>query len=97
MTSTPLAEGTPDTPARRWSDKAPANGGHDGQPTGLIRPVRETYMHKTCLGATTISRATAETIARDPALFRDAYCAICGEHFQVSEFLWTGTTIKVGT
>jgi hypothetical protein len=44
--------------------------------------------------------ALAETYARDPAFYGATYCAGCGRHRPVGpdgEFVWDGTTEKVGT
>ena len=41
-----------------------------------------------------------ETYARDPAFYSGTFCVACGNHFPVGEhgeFVWDGTTEKVGT
>lgn len=55
---------------------------------GFARPVREKYMHTTCLGVTTIPTEIAETFARDPKFYNGTFCATCKEHFPLSEFKW---------
>jgi hypothetical protein len=67
---------------------------------GFVRPVRRSYVHETCGGLTTMGLALAETYARDPKFYGATYCAICGKHRPVGadgEFIWDGTTEKVGT
>lgn len=61
---------------------------------GFVRPVRRTYVHKTCGVATTMSQPIAETYARDPKFYGATYCVGCQKHLPVSEFLWDdGTTV----
>lgn len=67
---------------------------------GFVRPVRQGYVHSTCGTLTTMGRALAETYARDPKFYSGTFCAGCGKHFPVGEdgeFVWDGTTEKVGT
>jgi hypothetical protein len=67
---------------------------------GFVRPVRKTYVHEPCGGKTTMGYALAETYARDPHFYGGTYCAHCGSHYPVGEhgeFVWDGTTEKVGT
>jgi hypothetical protein len=67
---------------------------------GFVRPVRRTYIHDRCGGATTMGLALAETYARNPSFYGGTFCAICGAHFPVGEhgeFTWDGTSDKVGT
>lgn len=67
---------------------------------GFVRPVRKTYIHERCGGATTMSRAIAETYAVDPKAYGRTFCVHCGSHFPVGEngeFVWDGTQEKVGT
>ncbi len=67
---------------------------------GFVRPVRKTYIHLTCGGATTMGTALAETYARDPGFYGGTMCVHCHEHFPVGaagEFVWDGTDLKVGT
>lgn len=55
---------------------------------------------KGCGTVTTMSVSLAETYARDPGFYGGTYCAGCKTHFPVGEdgeFVWAGTTIKVGT
>ena len=64
---------------------------------GFVRPVRRTYVHRTCGGATTMGLALAETYARDPKFYGGTYCATCGTHFPVAQFTWDGTDEVVGS
>lgn len=67
---------------------------------GFVRPVRRSYTHLECGAVTIMAEALAETYARDPHFYRGTFCAGCRMHFPVGlhgEFVWTGTTEKVGT
>ena len=68
---------------------------------GFVRPVRRTYVHTVCGGATTMGVAIAETYAREPGFYGGTYCATCRGHFPVGEagaFVWDdGSGQKVGT
>lgn len=64
---------------------------------GFVRKVRQSYVHKTCGGLTTMSRAIAETYAREPKFYGYTYCVHCQKHLPVSEFLWDGTSEEVGS
>lgn len=55
---------------------------------GFVRPVRDTYVHSLCGVATKMSRAIAETYARDPEYYGATYCVGCRKHLPVSEFTW---------
>ena len=49
-------------------------------------------------GSTTIMNiGFAETYARNPSFYGSTFCANCGKHFPVGEFVWDGTVEKVGT
>lgn len=67
---------------------------------GFVRPVRSAYRHLTCNTITTMSRALAETYARDPKFYGGTFCVLCQDHYPVGEngeFVWDGTEEKVGT
>lgn len=64
---------------------------------GFIRPVRRSYQHNKCKAVTTMSRDLAETYARDPKFYSGTYCSMCANHFDVSQFVWAGTTEQVGS
>jgi hypothetical protein len=53
-----------------------------------------------CGQVTTMGRAIAETYARDPHYYGSTFCATCGVHLlvgEMGEFVWTGSTERVGT
>ena len=67
---------------------------------GFVRPVRRAYKHLKCGVVTTMGQTLAETYARDPAFYSGTFCCGCGTHFpvgQAGEFVWDGTSEKVGT
>jgi hypothetical protein len=67
---------------------------------GLVRPVRRSYKHLKCGVVTIMGQTLAETYARDPGFYSGTFCCGCGEHFLVGadgEFVWDGSTEKVGT
>ena len=58
---------------------------------GFVRPVRDAYRHSNCGAITTMSRAIAETYARDPGFYSGTFCTTCRSHFPVGdhgEFTW---------
>jgi hypothetical protein len=66
---------------------------------GFVRPVRDTYRHLTCGTVTTMSRAIAETYARNPSFYGATFCCGCSMHRPVGEqgeFVWLNGS-KVGT
>lgn len=86
----------------------PATGQHESywvlseeeRAKGFVRPVRRSYKHEKCGAVTTMGIAIAETYARNPAFYGSTFCATCGYHYPVGEdgeFVWDGTTEKVGT
>lgn len=67
---------------------------------GFVRPVRRAYKHLKCGCVTTMGQSLAETYARNPAFYSGTFCVGCGSHFPVGadgEFVWDGSTEKVGT
>lgn len=67
---------------------------------GFVRPVRRSYVHLKCGTLTTMSQTIAETYARDPYFYSGTFCCGCRAHFPVGEdgeFVWDGTSQKVGT
>jgi hypothetical protein len=50
-----------------------------------------------CGAVTTMGRALAETYARDPQFYGATYCAGCGLHKPVSEFVWVDDGSVVGS
>lgn len=64
---------------------------------GFVRPVRNSYVHLTCGVVTRMAVPLAETYARDPAFYGATFCCACRAHFPVREFLWDGTSERVGS
>jgi hypothetical protein len=64
---------------------------------GYVRPVRYSYVHKTCGVCTSMSDALSETYARNPKFYGYTFCVGRKNHFPVSEFLWDGTDEEVGS
>lgn len=53
-----------------------------------------------CGVVTTMGQTLAETYARDPSFYSGTFCCGCRDHFPVGEkgeFVWDGTTERVGT
>jgi hypothetical protein len=71
----------------------------EARAAGFVRPVRKSYVHTTCGGATTMGTAIAETYARNPKFYGSTYCVHCRMHRPVGEdgeFVWDDGS-KVGT
>jgi hypothetical protein len=64
---------------------------------GFVRPVRRSYRHMTCNSVTSMGLALAETYARDPGFYSGTFCCQCQKHFPLDQFVWEGTTEKVGS
>lgn len=103
---TTLTDGSPVTADHREID--PATGmqkayvvlSDEERAKGFVRPVRRTYTHLTCSSETTMGQSLAETYARDPSFYSGTFCVGCRNHFPVGpegEFVWTGTSEKVGS
>lgn len=102
-----LADGTPVTPDHReirpdgtGMQKAYVVLTDEERAKGFVRPVRLSYVHQKCGVVTTMAQRIAETYARDPAFYGGTFCVGCCRHFPVGEtgdFVWDGTTEKVGT
>lgn len=103
-----LSDGTQIYPEHRRiiesGDKAGQQEGYvvlaeEERAKGFVRPVRRTYTHLKCGSDTTMGQTLAETYARDPYFYSGTFCCACGTHFPVGadgEFVWRGTTEKVG-
>lgn len=50
-----------------------------------------------CGKSTTMGNALAETYARDPKFYGATFCVHCAAHFPVDQFIWAGTTERVGS
>jgi hypothetical protein len=64
---------------------------------GFVRPVRRSYIHKTCHSLTTMGTALAETYARDPQFYSGTFCCNCAAHFPLDQFVWEGTDEILGS
>lgn len=64
---------------------------------GFVRPVRDSYKHKTCGDITSMGLALAETYARDPTFYSGTFCSTCRAHFPLDQFVWAGTSEQLGT
>ncbi|WP_242137336.1 hypothetical protein [Sphingomonas sp. TREG-RG-20F-R18-01] len=106
MSDTTLTDGSPVTPDHR--DINPATGMQKGyvvlsaneRAKGFVEPVRRAYVHEKCGVVTNMGLALAETYARDPFFYSGTFCAGCEAHFPVGDggqFVWDGTSQKVGT
>jgi hypothetical protein len=106
MIKTTLTDGSPVTPDHREID--PSTGqqkayvvlSQEERAKGFVRPVRRSYVHEKCGATTTMGQALAETYARDPSFYSGTFCSTCRAHFPVGaagEFVWAGTSEKVGT
>ena len=52
---------------------------------------------KGCRTVTIMGDALAETYARDPAFYGATFCCGCSKHLPIGEFVWDGTTERVGS
>lgn len=50
-----------------------------------------------CGSTTTMGIEIAETYARDPYFYGYTFCVGCNKHLPVEEFVWEGTSEKVGS
>ena len=50
-----------------------------------------------CGTVTTMGPAIAETYARQPHFYGATYCCMCSKHLPVEEFVWEGTSERVGS
>ena len=50
-----------------------------------------------CGTLTTMGRALSETYARNPEFYGATFCCGCNKHLPVDEFIWAGTSEKVGS
>ena len=55
---------------------------------GFVKPVRNSYRHKTCGTETRMGRKLAETYARDPYFYGATFCCGCNVHRALAEFTW---------
>lgn len=72
----------------------------EGRAKGYVEPYRESYIHETCGGLTRMPGSCAETYAVQPEYYGSTFCCHCGGYFPVGpdgQFVWDGSTQKVGT
>jgi hypothetical protein len=50
-----------------------------------------------CKVKTVMGRAISETYARDPRFYGATFCVGCNVHLPVAEFVWDGTSDRVGS
>lgn len=60
---------------------------------GFVRPFRDRYQHVACDRVTVMSKAIAETYARDPTFYGSTFCVHCSKHLPVAEFRWLDGTV----
>lgn len=90
----PPEDGQWDGPAPQPID--PSTGQHgdhyvlpaEERAKGFLRPVRRSYVHKTCGSVTSMPQAIAETYARDPSYYGLTFCCKCRDYLPVSQFVW---------
>jgi len=98
-----MIDGSPVTPDHREID--PVTGMQKGyvvlseeeRAKGFVRPVRTNYVHLPCGKETFMARALAETYARDPKFYSGTFCVHCKAHFDLAEFVWSGTEETLGS
>ena len=88
-----LTDGSPVTPDHRelepdGQQKAYVVLSAAERAKGFVRPFRDAYRHKTCGAITIMSKAIAETYARDPSFYNATFCRECRKHLPLSEFNW---------
>ena len=50
-----------------------------------------------CGSRTQMGKSLAETYARDPSFYGATFCCSCNAHFPVEQFMWEGTTERLGS
>lgn len=50
-----------------------------------------------CGVVTRMGQSLAETYARQPSFYSGTFCCGCNNHFPVDQFIWDGTTERVGS
>lgn len=100
----PLADLTPEQAARFGDEFAKYEAyppGTHGSALGRFWTQADIdRIGKGCGCVTTMPRRIAETYAREPGFYGSTFCAGCGAYFQVGprgEFVWDGTSERVGT
>ena len=80
----------------KWKDYGYVAFGADdnGQPEYYTQRVLESAG---CGTVTTMGLALAETYAVNPNFYGATYCCGCSKHLPIGEFVWEGTTERVGS
>ena len=63
--------------------------------TGKFWTERE--LNSGCGSDTTMGRSIAETYARQPDFYGGTFCVHCRAHFPLDQFVWAGTSERVGS
>lgn len=70
---------------------------HVGQAAKFTGSVLLSVGDDACGARTKMSGDIAETYARDPSFYGRTFCVHCRKHIAVGEFVWEGTTERVGS
>lgn len=73
---------------------------YENDQTGRYWTVEDLKAATGCGNSTSMGLALAETYARNPSFYSGTFCAHCRKHLPVGpdgEFVWEGTTERVGT
>jgi hypothetical protein len=102
LPATCLTDGSPVTPDHKELKENGQQKGYvvlcpEERAKGFVRPLRRSYIHKTCGTLTKMGSALCETYARDPHFYSGTFCTGCGKHFPVSEFNWEEDGAELGT
>ena len=63
---------------------------------GKMNEIRNKYKHTVCGTETTMSDEEARTLADDPMFYEETYCDQCDDYFELYDFTWSGTNIRLG-
>lgn len=89
-----------DEERRRWGDEyvkyEPYPEGSHGSARGHLW-TQSDLDTRGCGQTTTMSRSIAETYAREPRFYGATFCARCGTHLPVKEFVWVDDGQVVGS
>jgi hypothetical protein len=84
-----------------WVKFEPYPAGYKGSATGRYwTQAKIDSIGKGCGTVTSMPRSIAETYARSPGYYGSTFCCGCGTYLKVGvdgEFVWDGTTERVGT
>lgn len=77
-----------------YPDDSPEKAEH---PSVTGRYWTEKQLASGCGVVTNMGQALSETYAADPTYYGATFCAGCGKHFPVEEFIWTADGQRVGS